>query len=132
MQLRRSPRFARPIALSLIVSLLFLSSLAGPAEAMFLPIADAPTRSADLETVRKVLETRLVQQRLLDHGLSPEEATARVNTLSDDQLHQLATNLDAVQAGGDVVGTLFALALIGALVVLIIYMLQGRIAVEQK
>jgi hypothetical protein len=82
--------------------------------------------------VQKTLESKVLQQRLLDYGLTPEETAARINALSDEQLHQLAANIDALQPGGDVIGTLFALALIAGLVVLIIFILQGRIAIEKK
>ena len=124
--------YTRPIALYLAFALIVLSSLAGPAEAMLLPAQQSAERTADLAAVQKTLELKLVQQRLLDYGLTPEETAARLGTLPDEQLHQLAANLDAVQAGGDVASTLFALVVIAALVVLIIFMLQGRIAIEKK
>jgi len=124
--------YAKPLALYLAAALPILSGLAGPAEAMLLPAQQSPERAAELALVQKTLESKLIQQRLLDYGLTPEEAAARLSALPDEQLHQLAANLDAVQAGGDAVGTLFALALIAALVVLIIFILQGRIAFEKK
>jgi hypothetical protein len=138
----RSSIYARPLALYLIFALIALAAAAGPAEAMLVPAlpdarseaAAAPSsgRGADLASVQKVLESKVLQQRLMDYGLTPEETTARINALSDEQLHQMAANMDALQPGGDVLGTLFALALIGALVVLIIFILQGRIAIERK
>lgn len=124
--------YAKPLALYLALSLLLISAVAGPAEAMLVPAAPDAGRTADLAAVQKTLESKVLQQRLLDYGLTPEETAARITALSDEQLHQLAAHMDAVQAGGDVVGGLFALALIGALVVLIIFILQGRIAVERK
>jgi len=124
--------YAKPLALYLAAALLILSGLAGPAEAMLLPAQQYPERAADLALVQKTLESKLIQQRLLDYGLTPEETAARLSALPDEQLHQLAANLDAVQAGGDAVGTLFALVVIAALVVLIIFILQGRIAFEKK
>jgi hypothetical protein len=71
-----------------------------------------------------------VQQRLVDYGLTPDEAMAKLNGLPDDQLHKLAANIDELQAGGDVIGTLFALVLIAGLVVLIFFLLEGRIQVR--
>lgn len=129
--------YAKPLALYLAFALFALAAIAGPAEAMLLPATPeagqpASERAADLAKVRSALESRVLQQRLLDYGLTPEEAAARINGLSDDQLHQLAANIDALQPGGDAVGTLFALALIAALVVLIIFILQGKIAIEKK
>src|SRR3990172_4521487 len=100
--------YARPLASYLIAALLAVSALAGPAEAMLLPASPDATqttpafdRAADLAKIQKTLETKELQQRLLDYGLTPEEAAARIDKLSDEQVHQLAANLDSVQAGGD-------------------------------
>ena len=135
--------YARPLALYLILALIAISSAAGPAEAMLLPAAPdtagaapaaaSPERAADLAKVQKVLEMKTVQQRLQDHGLTTEEALARINSLSDEQLHQFAANTDAVQAGGsDVLGALLAVVVIALLVILIIYLLEGRIVIQKK
>jgi len=134
--------YARPLASYLIAALLAISSLAGPAEAMLLPAASgvqhagqsAPSqdRVSDMAKVQKTLETKELQQRLLDYGLTPEETTARIDKLSDDQLHRLAANLDSVQAGGDALSFLLGLAIIALLVVLIIFLLEGRIEIKKK
>jgi len=134
--------YARLLASYLIAALLAISTLAGPAEAMLLPAASAaphagqsapsPDRASDLAKVQKTLETKELQQRLLDYGLTPEETTARIDKLSDDQLHRLATNLDSVQAGGDALSFLLGVAIIALLVVLIIFLLEGRIEIKKK
>jgi hypothetical protein len=134
--------YARPLALYLALTLIGLSALTGPAEAMLVPASpdpnqvthgvSSPERAADLAKAQKVLEMKAVQQRLQDYGLTPEETMARINALSDEQLHQFASNLDAVQAGGDVLGTFLAIVLIALLVVLIIYLLEGRIEIQRK
>ena len=58
------------------------------------------------------------------------EAMARVNRLSDQQLHELAARTDSVQAGGDGVDLLFGLVIVALLVVVLVYLLQGRIEVK--
>ena len=134
--------YTKPLAIYLVLALIAISCAAGPADAMLLP---APTdaagaapaaisaeRAADLAKVQKVLEMKTVQQRLQDYGLTPEEAMARINSLSDEQLHQFAANTDSVQAGGDVLGALLAIVVIALLVVLIIYLLEGRIVIQKK
>ena len=134
--------YARPLALYLAFALIIVSSFAGPAHAMLIPASPdtagasqaplSPERAADMAKVQKILEIRTVQQRLQDYGLTNEEALARVNALSDDQIHQLAANLDSVQAGGDVLGTILAIVLIALLVILIINLLEGRIVVQRS
>lgn len=132
--------YAKPLAIYLIAALLAISTFAGPAEAMFLPAApqgdsagampEAPLRAADLIKVRTALESRIVSQRLLDYGLSADEALARVNGLSDEQVHQLAAHVDSLQAGGDAVGLLAGLVIVALLVVLLVYLVQGRIVIR--
>jgi hypothetical protein len=132
--------YARPLAVYLIVALMAISSFAAPAEAMFIPAAPggaAPAqshlsgdRAADLAKVRAVLESKIVRQKLVDYGLSPSEAMARVNRLSDRQLHEFAARTDSIQAGGDAVGLLVGVVVVALLVVVLIYLLQGRIEVK--
>ena len=136
MQSLRRAFYTKPLAVYLVLALVAISTAAGPAEAMYVPAAPGTgasisvDRTADLAVIQKALETKTVQQRLVDYGLTPDEAMAKLNNLPDDQLHKLATNIDEVQAGGDVVGTLFALIIIAALVVFIIFLLEGRIQIR--
>jgi len=129
--------YARPLSIVLAASIIILSTLAGPAEAMFLPSAPqaaAPAfdRQADAAVIQRTLELRTVQQRLMDYGLTAEETAARIDQLPDDQLHQLAANLNSVQAGGDIISLMAGLAIIGGLVVLIIFLLEGRIEIQHR
>lgn len=89
--------------------------------AMFLPAAgSASTREADLTAIQRTLESAVVKQRLMDHGLSPEEAMTRISRLSDEQTHQLAANMDSVQAGADGLGAVAFVLVVVVLVVLIL------------
>lgn len=131
--------YARPLAVYLALALMVISSAAGPAEAMLLPAAPDAShgamsldRAADLAKVQKTLESKELRQRLLDHGLTPEETEARISSLSDEQLHRLASNLDAAQAGGDGLSTLLFIVVVALLVVLIIFLMEGRIEIKRK
>jgi hypothetical protein len=92
--------------ISLVTALIAISIIAVPAEAMFVPSAPhtqttpLSDRTADMAKIQKVLESKTLQQRLVDYGLSPEMALTKISGLSDEQLHELATNIDALQAGG--------------------------------
>lgn len=77
------------------------------------------SRAEDLQVVRKVLEHKLVQQRLLDIGLTQEQIDARLDRLSDGQLHLLASQLNAVIPAGDS-GTIWTIVGILLIVILII------------
>jgi len=132
--------YAKPLASYLAAALLAISTFAGPAEAMF--VSSAPHQNAavsaaasadradQLARIQAALESKLVQQKLMDFGLSPEETMARVSRLSDAQINQLATHTDSLQAGGDPVDLVVGLLVVALLVVLLIYLLQGRVTVR--
>ncbi len=133
--------YAKPLALYLIVALIALSTFAGPAEAMFMPAAQldhagsqtlSPNRAADLAKVQAALESSVVRQKLVDYGLSPEEALVRVNRLSDKELHDLATRTDALQAGGDAADAVVFLLVIVILVVVLVFLLDHRIEIRRR
>ncbi|HEX9138109.1 MAG TPA: PA2779 family protein [Nitrospirota bacterium] len=99
--------FAKPLVIYLAVALIAASSVAGPAEAMYLrlgpgsaPDASSAYQNAEMATIQKTLETEVIRQRLEDLGLSSGEVLAKLSTLTDEQVHQLASRIDAVQAGG--------------------------------
>ena len=130
--------YTRPLVIYLVLALIALSAASGPAEAMMLPAAphaagvSSPDRAADIAAVQKTLESKELRQKLLDYGLTPEETEARITSLSDEQLHRLASSLDSVQAGGDGLSFVLGLVVIALLVVLIIYLLEGRIEIKKK
>jgi hypothetical protein len=93
-----------------------------PSELATGAVTPADQRVVDLEQIQSKLESKLVAQRLSDLGLTQDEVQTRMQSLTDDQLHQVAQNLDGVQMGGDlililaIVGVVvLVLALIGAL-----------------
>ena len=98
--------YAKPISLYLGAALIVLSTFASPAEAMFIPAAPQATadhvsgRSADLGVIQRALESKTLEQRLMDNGLSSGKAMDKINSLSDAQVHRLAADISALQAGG--------------------------------
>jgi hypothetical protein len=117
--------YAKRIPVYLVVALIASSFIAGTSEAMFMPAApqtqSAPLfdRAADMVKVQNALESKALQQRLMDYGLSPANALAKINGLSDEQIHQLAANIDALQAGGAGGHLILILLLIILIIVLI-------------
>jgi len=109
----------------LVVALITVSFIAGTSEAMFVPAAPQTQstqlfdRAADLAKIQKTLESKALQQRLMDYGLSPANALAKINGLSDEQIHQLAANIDALQAGGASGHIIIILLLIILIIILI-------------
>jgi Family of unknown function (DUF6627) len=120
---------ARILSLYLIVAL-FAFTLPAQGWAMIVPAGQAETRSADLAKVQTALESSVVRQRLLDYGLTPEEATKRLGALSDAQMHQFATHMDAVQAGGDVLSDVIVILLIVVIVIAILELTGHHVVIK--
>ena len=95
--------------------------------AMFIPSQTASiARQADMASIQKTLESTIVKQRLIDYGLSSEDAMARINKLSDDQVHQFASRLDSLQAGADSGADALVLLLVVVLLVILILEVTGH------
>ena len=98
--------YAKPLSMYLIMALIALSTFSAPAGAMFLPAAPQAAadrdsgRSNDLGVIQRALESKMLEQRLMDYGLSPGKAMEKIKSLSDEQVHRLAANIAALQDGG--------------------------------
>ena len=87
-------------------------------------------RSADLDKVRQTLEHQLVAQRLSDYGFSKEEVQLKLQTLSDTQLHQLASVSDTLAEGADGLGVVVTVLVIVLLVIVILKLSDKQIIVK--
>jgi hypothetical protein len=87
-----------------------------PSELTTQAVVPVDQRAADLEQIQAKLESKLVAQRLSDLGLTSEEVQARIQSLSSEQIHQVAQNLDGVQVGGELI---LILAIVGAVVLVL-------------
>jgi len=118
------------ISIYLVLAIVVLT-LPSQSWAMFIPTAESvSTRQADMVTIQKTLESQVIKQRLMDYGLSSEEAMARISRLSDAQTHQLAQNLDSVQAGADGLGAVVFVLVVAIIVVLILELTGHHIIVR--
>jgi hypothetical protein len=102
--------FKRSISSLLIVC---LAALGLPAQAGMLP---TQAQSAEHSRVLIVLDREDVRVQLQAHGVSPAEVRARVAAMTDDEVAQLAGQIDSLPAGGvDALGfilTVFVVLLI--------------------
>lgn len=124
-------QFMKALSLYLVFAM-FLLTLPVQGWAMFIPASQTThVRQTDLDIIQRTLESSVVKQRLLDLGLSSEDTMAQVSRLSDEQIHQLAENLDSVQAGADDgVGVLIFLVLVAIIVVVILEATGHRVIVR--
>ena len=94
----------RTIAVYAVASMTVLGIPAPAAAAMIATDqAAAPARSVQQERARidALLAREDVRQGLVQHGVTPEQAKARIAALSDGEVLQVAGRLDALPAGGD-------------------------------
>src|SRR4051794_38343504 len=129
-----STRFARRIPmrqlkvllisyLSVWTIILGLTPLSG--YAMLMPSTDTGVqRQSDLNRIQTQLESKVVSERLNALGLTHQEVQGRMQDLSDEQIHNLAQNVEGLQVGGDAGLLVIILAVIGALV-LVSFLFSG-------
>jgi hypothetical protein len=90
----------------------------------------ASQRVTDLETVRQALEHEVVAQRLADYGFTKEEVQLKLQTMTDAQLHQLASVSDTLAEGGDGLGVVVTLLVIVLLVIVILKLSDKQIVIK--
>jgi hypothetical protein len=88
------------IALALMVAIVAIPSFAGPVPSKTAANQSLDSRAADLALVRDVAANEQVAQVLAAHGFTQEQVNQRLAQLSPQDLHQLAQNLDQLQAAG--------------------------------
>ncbi|MCU1229502.1 MAG: hypothetical protein JWO97_2386 [Acidobacteria bacterium] len=86
--------------LILMVAFVAVPSFAGPVPSKTAANQSLDSRAADLALVRDVVTNEQVATALAARGLTPEQVNQRVAQLSPQDLHQLAGNLDQLQAAG--------------------------------
>lgn len=71
-----------------------------------------PAQTDARAKVNAVLARDDVRAGLNQHGLSVEQAQARVKAMSDDEVIQLAGRIDQAPAGGDILGLMFTVFIV--------------------
>ncbi len=110
-----------------------LGSVRGVAEAGVIAssLSDTASRAEDMAKVQSFLENKVVVQKLVDYGVSPEEAMAKVQAMSAQDLHRLAAMTDRAAAGADsAIGILIGLAILIILIIVIFKLMNKEIVVR--
>ena len=80
-------------------------------------------RDADMLMAQRALENKVVAQKLRDYGVTPGDAQGRLASMSDRDLHTLASASKGLPSGGDGATG----AIIGILVVVILVIVVLRL-----
>lgn len=113
---------AQPVAILMIILTLLLSV---PYQAAFAAMVETETmldmrRGQEArETLKQFMALEDVRTTIVSQGIDPLEADARLNSLSDAEVIQLADQIDQLPAGGDVLSLAIAVLVIVILVLVI-------------
>ena len=112
----------KAIAILVIVSFSTLCIISAPAQAKMINTDEIFKQSQyDLssKSINTFLDRSEIQKYLVDWGVSPEEAKARIDSLTDEEIENIASRIDRLPAGGDGLGTIVGAALLIFIILLI-------------
>lgn len=88
------------VVLVLVFAFVAVPSFAAPVPSKTAANQSLESRDADLALVRDVVSNEQVAQALASRGFTPEQVNSRLAQLDQQDLHQLAQNLNQLQAAG--------------------------------
>ena len=95
-----SKRSSQLVAFFLVVAFAAIPVFAGPVPSKTTADQSIDQRAADLALVRDVTANEQVAKVLADRGFTKDQVDQRLAQLSPQDLHQLAQNMDQMQAAG--------------------------------
>jgi len=87
-------------------------------------------RDADLVVAQRTLENKVVAQKLHDYGVSPAEAQLKLASMSDQDLHRLATASKGLPSGGDTTGAVIGILVVIILAIVVLRLLNKEVVVK--
>ena len=113
---------AQPVAVFMTILTLLLSVPYQPAVAALVQtesMLDMSRSQEARETLKQFMAREDVRSAIVAQGIGPAEADARLNSLTDAEVLQLADQINQLPAGGDVFGLVIAVLVIVILVLVI-------------
>ena len=121
----------KPLALYLSVACFVIAGI--PKDSLAYLVESQPasySRVADMDKIQRVLESKMVSQRLQELGLSTDEINSKLAGLGDAEIHQFASRLDSLMPGGDMLIDIMALLVIAILVLVILHLLGYKVIIK--
>jgi hypothetical protein len=120
-----------------LVVVLYLGAIdLAPAAAALAPSQTSGTttitssRDADLLMAQRALENKVVAQKLRDYGVAPADAQLKLASMSDRDLHTLASASRGLPSGGDATGALIGILIVVILVIVILKLMNRHVVVR--
>jgi hypothetical protein len=111
----------KSVAVLVIIALSTFSIISAPAHAAMVNTAEILKQNQDnlaCERINMFFDRSEVQKHLVAWGVNPDEAKARVDCLSDQEIERISARIDQLPSGGGVLGTIVGAALIIFIVLL--------------
>lgn len=121
--MRHSLKMQKMVAGLVVVTFCFLSVVVAPVQATLVGTADilaAQENDMARQKVLQFLERQDVAAHLQSMGVAPAEARARVDTMTAEEIHLVASKIDQLPAGGDALGFLLGVAVVTFIVLIIL------------
>ncbi len=125
--MKYSRMLRKAVAVLMVAAFGFLSLVVAPAQAAMVGTADllqSDQNNSNRHQVKLFLERQDVAQQLRAWGVNPEEAKARVDSMTDSEISQLCARINHLPAGGDALGIIVAASVL-VFVALVITDLAG-------
>jgi hypothetical protein len=90
----------------------------------------ASVRDADLLIAQRTLENKVVAQKLRDYGVSPAETQLKLASMSDQDLHRLASASRGLPSGGDGTGAIIGVLVVVILVIVILRLMNRQVIIR--
>lgn len=98
-------RTRTPKVIALMLASFLFASLTVPAAQAQMVSTDALLRTQQMQQERAAVATALeradIRAALLDYGVEPAQVQARIESLSAEEIHTLAQNIEQLPSGGD-------------------------------
>ncbi|NOT32861.1 MAG: PA2779 family protein [Candidatus Eisenbacteria bacterium] len=87
-------------------------------------------RDADMLMAQRALEHKVVAQKLRDYGVSADAAQLKLASMSDQDLHHLASASKGLPSGGDGTGAIIGVLIVVILVIVVIRLMHHDVVIR--
>ncbi len=121
--MRRTKKVEKSVSILMALLMVIISA---PVSSVFAAMVGTESILTNQDTseardqLRSFLDRKDVQSQLVARGIDPAEARARVDSLSDAEVMQIADKIDQLPSGGDFWGTLLFVLIIVFITLLVL------------
>ncbi len=88
------------------------------------------SRDADMIVAQRALENKVVAQKLRDYGVATDDVQVKLASMSDQDLHTLATASRGLPSGGDGTGAIIGVLVVVILVIVVLRLMNREVVIR--